>query len=97
MEIRICKDKVSLGASAAKYVASRINAIIAEKGHARIVLSTGASQFDTLDALTREKIDWSVVDMFHLDEYVGPSLTAQASESISRSALLTSSPCPSVP
>ncbi len=79
MEIRICKDKAALGASAAKYVASRINSVIAEKGHARIVLSTGASQFDTLDALTREKINWSVVDMFHLDEYVGLPITHGAS------------------
>ncbi len=79
MEIRICKDKVALGASAAKYVASRINAVIAEKGHARIVLSTGASQFDTLDALTRENVNWSVVDMFHLDEYVGLPITHGAS------------------
>ena len=79
MEIRICKDSKSLGASAARHVAQRLNAIIAEKGHARIVLSTGASQFDTLDALTREEINWSVVDMFHLDEYVGLTITHGAS------------------
>jgi glucosamine-6-phosphate deaminase len=36
-----------------------------------MVLSTGASQFETLDALTKEKgIDWGKVEMFHLDEYV---------------------------
>ena len=70
MEIRICKNSAALGESAAKYVAKRLNDIIAEKGYARIVLSTGASQFETLDALTRENVNWSVVDMFHLDEYV---------------------------
>lgn len=79
MEIRICKNSVELGASAARYVAENLNKLIVEKGHARIVLSTGASQFDTLDALTREKVDWSRVDMFHLDEYVGLPATHGAS------------------
>lgn len=79
MEIRICKDPKTLGASAARYVAEKLNRLIDEKGYARMVLSTGASQFDTLDALTREQVDWSKVDMFHLDEYVGLPLTHGAS------------------
>ena len=79
MEIRICKDPAALGASAARYVAEKPNRLINEKGHARVVLSTGASQFDTLDSLTREQVDWSKVDMFHLDEYVGLPITHGAS------------------
>ena len=71
MEIRICKDSKELGKSAAKYVAETLRKCIAEQGYARIVLSTGASQFDTLDALTKEEgINWEKVEMFHLDEYV---------------------------
>ena len=79
MEIRICNNSAALGKSAARYVAEKLNRLIAEKGHARIVLSTGASQFDTLDSLTREQVDWSKVDMFHLDEYVGLPITHGAS------------------
>ena len=71
MEIRICKDRYNLGKSAAKQVAEDLKKIIADKGYARIALSTGASQFDTLDALTKEEgIKWDCVEMFHLDEYV---------------------------
>ena len=55
MEIRICKDRYELGKSAAKQVAEDLKKIIADKGYARIALSTGASQFDTLDALTKEE------------------------------------------
>src|SRR3712207_9017965 len=37
-----------------------------------IVVATGASQFEMLDALVAEPdIDWSRVTAFHLDEYVG--------------------------
>ena len=70
MEIRICKNSLELGKSAAKYAAASINSAIAENGVARIALSTGASQFDTLAALIKEDVDWSKVEMFHLDEYV---------------------------
>jgi glucosamine-6-phosphate deaminase len=35
-------------------------------------VATGASQFEFLDALTkRADVDWSRVEMFHLDEYLG--------------------------
>ena len=70
MEIRICKDPARLGASAAKHVAQVIRQCIAEKGRARIALSTGASQFDTIRELVKQDVDWSKVEMFHLDEYV---------------------------
>ena len=70
MEIRICKDRYELGKSAAVFTAQLINKAIAEKGFARIVLSTGASQFDTIAALVQQDVDWSKVEMFHLDEYV---------------------------
>ncbi len=71
MEIRICKNSEELGKSAAKYVAQVLREFIAEKGSARIALSTGASQFDTIKALVEEPgIKWDCVEMFHLDEYV---------------------------
>ena len=80
MEIRICKDRYELGKSAAKHVAQVLREVIAEKGTARIVLSTGASQFDTIEALTKEPgIKWDCVEMFHLDEYVNLPVTHPAS------------------
>lgn len=80
MEIRICKDRYELGKSAAKHVANELKKCIAENGSARIVLSTGASQFDTIEALTKEEgIKWECVEMFHLDEYVGLPETHPAS------------------
>ena len=71
MEIRITDSREALGKSAAAHIAKILREVIARQGSARIVLSTGASQFETLDALTREKdIPWDRVEMFHLDEYV---------------------------
>ena len=80
MEIRICKNSEELGKSAAKHVAEVLRECIAKKGSARIVLSTGASQFDTIKALVEEKdIKWECVEMFHLDEYVNLPITHPAS------------------
>ena len=44
---------------------------IREKGFARIVLSTGASQFTFFEEFVKQDIDFSKVEMFHLDEYIG--------------------------
>ena len=70
MKVTVAKDSGLLGCLAAKEAAGVIREAIRTKGAARIVLSTGASQFDTLAALVKEKLDWSKVEMFHLDEYV---------------------------
>jgi len=71
MKINILDNPVQLGNMAAAYCAGIINDAIIRNGKARIVLSTGASQFDTIQALTEMDIDWQKVEMFHLDEYIG--------------------------
>lgn len=79
MNINIANDAAELGKRAADKIAKLIGNAINEKGHARIVLSTGESQFETLAALVMEEIDWTKVEMFHLDEYVGLDSTHPAS------------------
>ena len=70
INISVSSTPVENGRKAAAKIAEVINRAIAEKGHARIVLSTGASQFEMFDALVKMDVDWSRVEMFHLDEYV---------------------------
>ncbi len=79
MKIVISKTSDELGRRAAAETARILNEAIAKNGRARIVLSTGASQFDTLKHLVEEKVDWSKVEMFHLDEYVNMPETHPAS------------------
>src|SRR5580704_9138075 len=72
MLLRMFKDRVTLGQAAAQQAAAAIRRAIAERGHARIIAATAASQLEFLDALTKAPgIDWSQVEAFHLDEYVG--------------------------
>ena len=71
MEIIIFETKEELGKAAAKKSAEIIRKAISENGKANIIVATGASQFELLNELVKEDIDWSVVTAFHLDEYVG--------------------------
>jgi glucosamine-6-phosphate deaminase len=72
MLLRVFTDKVTLGRAAAEKAATAIRRAIAERGRARIVAATAASQLDFLDALTKAQgIDWQGVEAFHLDEYIG--------------------------
>jgi len=79
MKLTISENSVELGKAAAADIAARLNAAIAANNYARIVLSTGASQFEMFEALIKEKVDWSKVEMFHLDEYIGLPVTHAAS------------------
>lgn len=80
MHIKVLEDKNSLGRAAAGQAASSIRNAIRKLGRARIVAATGASQFEFLDVLTgMSGIDWSRVEMFHLDEYLGLPVTHPAS------------------
>jgi len=76
MLLRVFNDKLSLGRAAAEQAATAIRRAIAERGRARIIAATAASQFEFLDALTRHSsIDWAKVEAFHLDEYIGLPVT----------------------
>ena len=79
MVIHVYKTPEEMGAEAAQLIAQKLNAAIAQKGEARLLLSTGASQFEMMDALTRMPVDFSKVTMFHLDEYVALPVTHIAS------------------
>ncbi len=72
MLLRVFHDRLSLGRAAADQAANAIRHAIRERGRARIVAATAASQLEFLDALTKTPdIDWKKVEAFHLDEYIG--------------------------
>jgi glucosamine-6-phosphate deaminase len=79
MEIIISNNREELGKKAAAKGADLIRHAIKNRGEASIVVATGASQFQMLEALVREDVDWTKVTSFHLDEYIGLSETHPAS------------------
>lgn len=80
MNIHIANNAQELGAAAGKAAAQLILETINKQGYANVILATGTSQFETIGELIREKgIDWSVVTMFHLDEYIDLPVSHPAS------------------
>lgn len=80
MKVFTAKDVGEMAAQAAACAAEAVRQALAERGEARVIVATGASQFDFLAALTAAPgIDWSRVTGFHLDEYAGLSVTHPAS------------------
>jgi len=76
MLLKVFNDRAALGHAAAGQAAAAIRRAIAERGHARIIAATAASQLEFLDALTKTPgIDWHKVEVFHLDEYIGLPVT----------------------
>ena len=71
MRVTISDDKNELGFLAAREGAEHINTAIKDKGYANVVFVTGQSQLQTLKNLASMGIDWSHVNVFHLDEFVG--------------------------
>lgn len=71
VEIRVFDSKTALGAEAARQAASVIRRAIADREWARIIVAAGNSQIELVESLTRERIDWNYVEVFHMDEYLG--------------------------
>jgi len=72
INLQVLPDKETLGRVAAEKAASILLQALKEQTNARMLAATGASQFEMLNHLTRiDGIDWSRVEVFHLDEYVG--------------------------
>lgn len=80
MLLSVADNRDRMGKYSARQAAECLKAAIAAKGGARLVVATGSSQFEVLSHLVAEPgIDWSKVDGFHLDEYIGVAMDHPAS------------------
>jgi glucosamine-6-phosphate deaminase len=80
MNLKVFDDKSSLAKVAADQAATSIIRAIRDRGTARVIAASAASQYEFLEALTAEPgIDWKRVELFHLDEYIGLPMTHPAS------------------
>ena len=71
MNVAVFESKNEMAQAAAANAAEIIRRAIADRGQAYIIVATGASQFEFLEALVHHDLDWKHTTFFHLDEYVG--------------------------
>lgn len=80
IDVEIYPDKKTLSVAAAEFVAQQLNVALQRRGRANLIVATGASQYDFMEALRqRQDVDWTQVTAFHLDEYLGISADHPAS------------------
>jgi glucosamine-6-phosphate deaminase len=72
VRIHVSSDFDEMSAAAAVHAERVLAHAIEASGRARVIAATGASQLGFLHRLAASPgVDWSRVELFHLDEYVG--------------------------
>ena len=72
LDVRVFRDRSSLGGAAAADVAGTLRGLLDRKERVRVVFAAAPSQSETLAALSQAgDIDWSRVTALHMDEYLG--------------------------
>ncbi|MCQ2429386.1 MAG: 6-phosphogluconolactonase [Clostridia bacterium] len=98
LDIEIYGTRAEMGAAAGKAAADRIRALLREKDEVNVIFAAAPSQNETLAALcAAPDVDWTRVNAFHMDEYVG--LTPDAPQnfgSFLRNAIFSKLPFKSV-
>jgi glucosamine-6-phosphate deaminase len=89
--LRVCvfSTRLAAGACAAADASAAIRAALANKPRARVVFASAPSQREVLAGLAADaSIEWSRVDAFHMDEYIGlPASAPQCFAQFLRDAL----------
>lgn len=71
LSIYIDEDRQSMGARAAKVATDKIREMLKERHEINCVFAAAPSQNEFLDCLIRQDVDFSRINAFHMDEYVG--------------------------
>jgi glucosamine-6-phosphate deaminase len=72
VEVSVHPDREALGRAAAALAARHLRSALDSDGTATLMLAAAPSQAATLAALVAERdLDWSRVDAFHMDDYLG--------------------------
>lgn len=72
LEVKIFETRPQMGAGAAHDASERIKELLSEKDFVNIIFAAAPSQNEFLSSLSlTEGIDWSRINAFHMDEYVG--------------------------
>jgi len=72
MKVEVYPTAQAAGEAAAKEVAAAMRELALESDRVGIIFATGASQLETLHALTSiPDLPWKKVHGFHMDEYIG--------------------------
>jgi glucosamine-6-phosphate deaminase len=68
---KVFESRSSMGLNAANLVSEKIYELLKTKQFVNMIFAAAPSQNDFLDELIKKDIEWSRINAFHMDEYVG--------------------------
>lgn len=71
LEVRVAENRAALGQAAAEAVSAAITRVLKRKKVANVMFAAAPSQQEFLAALVEMPVEWSRVNGFHMDEYIG--------------------------
>src|SRR5690606_21402508 len=71
LDVKVFATRSEMGSAAAEEAAAKINSLLQEQDTVNIIFAAAPSQNEFLSGLLEKNIDWSRVNAFHMDEYVG--------------------------
>lgn len=71
LKIKVFKTRQQLGEEAAEMVAAKIGQLLRSQDEVNMIFAAAASQNEFLAKLITLEVDWSRVNAFHMDEYIG--------------------------
>src|SRR3954468_17241160 len=73
MQVDIFGNEGAVAKAAAKFIAVQAAAAIAARGRFKFAVSGGRTPWQMLRALAGERVDWTNVHLFQVDERVAPT------------------------
>lgn len=78
LKVKVFATRAEMGAAAAADAAACISELLSAQDIVRIIFAAAPSQNEVLAQLVADKsIDWSRIDVFHMDEYIGLPVGAE--------------------
>lgn len=75
LDVNIYASNKEMGQAAAKAIADDLCDLLSKKSEINVMFAAAPSQNTTLEALLDDKrVDWTRINAFHMDEYVGISM-----------------------
>lgn len=97
LHVKIFGSRAEMGLGAASDAVEYLKSLMAEQEFVNIIFAAAPSQNEFLAAMAESDVDWSRVNAFHMDEYIGlPSDASQGFGNFLRRAIFDKVPFNSV-
>ena len=71
LKVEVFESRIAMGLAAANQVSEKIDELLRTKNVVNIIFAAAPSQNEFLNELIKKDIDWTRINAFHMDEYIG--------------------------